>query len=226
MPLPPCAPVSAPNSAPQCLTALLSFAYPGQPPLLLRWQARLGAGVTWLQGDTGSGKTTLLRLLAGELHPQQGQVTLGLLAWPGDGAAYQKQVLSSDAAWLHDEQLTATTLAERLAKTQAAFDAAAWAAHLAGFGLAPHLAKPMLAMSSGSRHKLRLAAVLSANAALTLIDEPSAGLDAPSLRHLLASLAAAHVAAGRVVVVAGGLGPAPAPEPAPPWPVLSLPAVG
>ena len=42
----------------------------------------LPAGVSWLGGDEGRGKTTLLRLLAGQLSPQAGRITIA----PGSGA--------------------------------------------------------------------------------------------------------------------------------------------
>lgn len=196
----------------------LSFAFAGQAPLLHGWSGQCRAGVTWLQGDTGSGKTTLLRLLAGQLVAPQGS-----LRWcgqpmgagpPGCGPT----VFSSDDALLQPGHLTAALIEAQLRRQHPGFDGAAWQRQLEGFGLAPHLAKPMLALSSGGRHKLRLAAALSAGAELTLLDEPTAGLDAPSLRHLWGSLREAHAAADRVLVLAGGQGPDD-----PPWPVLQLP---
>ena len=65
-----------------------------------------------------------------------------------------------------------------------------------GFALGPHLAKPMYMLSTGSRRKVWLTAAFAAGTPLTLIDQPFAALDAPSIRFLreLLSDAADHAA--------------------------------
>ena len=47
-------------------------------PILTQVSVAIPNGkLTGIIGPNGAGKTTLLRCLAGELHPQQGTVTLG-----------------------------------------------------------------------------------------------------------------------------------------------------
>ncbi len=71
----------------------------------------------------------------------------------------------------------------------ARFDEPAWERLIDGFGLAPHRAKTMHMLSTGSRRKVVLAAALASGRALTLLDEPAGALDASSIRFLWQTLA-------------------------------------
>jgi ABC-2 type transport system ATP-binding protein len=191
----------------------LHFAYPGAPALVAQWSHAVAPGVTWLHGDTGSGKTTLLSLLAGE-RTAGGRRVLNGVDGSTDAAAYRLGLFWHDPT-RDDSQacqtLTAPALAARLQARYPGFDGAAWQQHLQGFGLGPHLAKAQFALSTGSRRKVWLAAALSAGCALTLLDEPTAGLDAASVAYLMQALA--HCADcsvgaawhGRATVVASGV---------------------
>jgi ABC-type transport system involved in cytochrome c biogenesis ATPase subunit len=151
----------------------------------------IACGLTWVRGGDGRGKTTLLRLLAGTLAPTGG-------------------VLQRDAAsvWFED----AADGAENATVAQAWLDARR--ARLAGwdralerrlvdaFGLAPHIAKPLYMLSTGSRRKVGLAGAVASGARLTLIDAPFAALDAPSVRVLMALFEQAATDAQRAWVVA------------------------
>jgi ABC-type nitrate/sulfonate/bicarbonate transport system ATPase subunit len=71
-----------------------------------------------------------------------------------------------------------------------------------GFGLQQHLVKPLYMLSTGSRRKVWLSAALAAGAPLTLIDQPFAALDAPSIRFLTEQLHAASQDHSRVWLLA------------------------
>jgi ABC-type multidrug transport system ATPase subunit len=158
----------------------IHFAHPGQAPLLSDWSATLMPGLTALQGDMGSGKTTVLRVVAGE-WPCQGELLLQGVALADAPEAYRRQVCWAQP---RDEALDALNPAEVLAALERLHgnaDRAAWQRHIDGFGLAPHAHKAMYMLSTGSRQKAVLAAALSLPCALTLLDEPTTGLDAASI---------------------------------------------
>ncbi len=178
----------------------LRYSHPDLTPLFVDWSATIPAGVSLLQGDSGSGKTTLLRLLAGELQGD-GDITLHGRRHADDPAAWHSAV-----CWLdpHEEAFAELTPAALMAAQRTrhpALDAPTCERHLAGFGLAPHLAKPLYALSAGSRRKVGLAIALGAGCALTLLDEPAAGLDAASLAYLAQALAEHAGAPHRVILL-------------------------
>lgn len=166
------------SRAPVLSVRSLGFGHPGEPPLFSGLSFDLRPGVTLVRGNSGSGKTTLLRLLAGE--------------WAGLGE--WSKPAPADICWFdpRDERfdgLTADGLMQALRAQHAALDVAAWRDHLDGFDLAPHLQKPLYALSRGSRQKVALAAALASGSALILLDEPTAGLDSASIRYLAEVLA-------------------------------------
>ena len=181
----------------------LGFAYPGQPALFDDWSADVPAGLTRVQGERG--KTSLLRLLAGELHGS-GRITLAGARLDTDPAAWRRAVFwldPRDAAW---DALRPDALMALQADRHPGLDAAAWQHHLAGFDLLPHRDKAMCQLSSGSRRKVALAAALAAGCALTLLDEPTAGLHRPALAWLAQALADAAGTPGRAWLLASAWG--------------------
>ena len=180
------------TSQPQVILQVrgLHFAHPGQPPLFNAWSFDLASGVTWLQGDMGSGKTSLLRLLAGE-RAAEGAFTLAGTAPADDRAAYRRAIAWLDARDPAYDELTPAAFMQAQRQRFTALDEAAWQQHVQAFGLQPHLGKTLRMLSTGSRHKAALAVALASRAVLTLLDEPTAGLDAPSVRHLTQALCVA-----------------------------------
>ena len=184
----------------------LHFSYPATPdqPLFKGLSAHIPAGVTLVCGGDGCGKSTLLRLLAGELAPRSGQVVI-------DG------IDRSQVFWMDPRSDTVNTALNDVV-VQAYFDTlpaqwpaldTAWLAELTGaLGLSPHAHKPMFMLSTGSRRKVLLAAALASGAALTLMDEPFAALDAPSIRCVTAALVRVAAQPQRACVIADYQAPA------------------
>ncbi len=168
----------------------LRFGWPGQPPLFNAVTFTLPAGVSWLGGDEGTGKTTLLRLLAGALAPQGGTVHAhGAVFWidpRADGC----------------DALTPGQCFDHVAQQHPTLDRALLADLVAEFGLAQHAAKRLDMLSTGSRRKVWLAAAFAAGAPITLLDQPFAALDKPSIGLVTELLQEASTQAGRAWLVA------------------------
>lgn len=179
----------------------LSFGRPGQPALAVGWSVSVGAGVTLLYGDTGSGKSTLLRLMAGKL-PAEGRLNLAGARLDREPEAYQRNVFVCDPETDAFDKITAVECTALLNAGDAGFSEARWRTCIEGFSLAPHLGKPMYMLSTGWKRKVWLAAALASGRALALLDEPTGGLDAASVRFLWRALADLAVLPGRAIVVA------------------------
>jgi ABC-type multidrug transport system ATPase subunit len=182
----------------------LAFAHPGRP-LWSGWSQDWRAGVGLVRGGDGSGKTTLLSLLAGQLAPARGRLVLCGTDLAAQPSAYRRQVFWMDprAPGLPAQAgLTPGQWLQTLPARHPLWSEAALQSHVQGWDLAPHLAKPFHALSTGTQRKCFMAAALASGAPLTLIDEPVAGLDKPSIRYLQQALGALAQARDRLVLVA------------------------
>jgi heme exporter protein A len=156
-------------------------------------------GALKLTGANGSGKSSLLRLMAGLLRPAD-----GTLAWNGQDPRDEPDSFRAALRYLghQDAVKPVLTVAENLdfwAGLQGVRGAAADA--LDAFGLAPLAQVPGRFLSAGQRRRLALARLVAAPGRLWLLDEPTVGLDRPSIAALEAVLAR-HRAAGGMVVLA------------------------
>lgn len=178
----------------------LGFGYPGLPPLFDGLDLVLLAGVTQIEGEMGCGKSTLLRLLAGELAGAGDRWLNGVRC--DDGTTPWRQAV----CWfdVHDpafDTRTSESLMHTWRQTHHTLDPAAWRRLHNGFGLAQHAGKPLTMLSRGSRQKAGLAVALSCQATLTLLDEPTAGLDGAALHTLAGALKALPLDAPRALVM-------------------------
>jgi ABC-type multidrug transport system ATPase subunit len=190
-----------PSPSPLLQIDSLRFAYP-EVPLFDGLSAQVPAGATLVLGGDSSGKTTLLRLLAGELATGAGQLVLRGVALQSAPADYRAQVFWGDPRAGTLDELGVQDWLAALPARYPRFDAAALALHIEGFELQEHMHKRFLMLSTGTRRKVWTAGALASNAALTLLDEPVAGLDKPSIQYLQRALAAVADEPDRAVVVA------------------------
>ena len=179
----------------------LRFAYP-QRPLFDQLSLHIGPGVTLVRGDDGSGKTTLLRLLSGDLQAHSGHLSVDAVALHDQPLRYRQQVFWID---VHTQALDQVTVREYWRAVQSnhpAFDSQALSELIDGLSLAEHASKPLYMLSTGSRRKVWLAAAFAANARLTLLDDPFAALDKPSIQFVLALLRHAAARQQRAILIA------------------------
>lgn len=130
-------------------------------------------GHTAVMGPSGSGKTTLLRLIAGQLAPDQGSVTVshGRISY-----MYQEPRL---LPWLTAEENVNLVLSD---KPETMDTARQW---LAAVGLADAMKKRPAELSGGMRQRVSLARALAYDGDLFLLDEPLSSLDEAMATELL-----------------------------------------
>jgi ABC-2 type transport system ATP-binding protein len=159
-------------------------------------------------GHNGAGKSTLLRVLAGELNPTAGTVTVDGTVHGADQLRTSVQVAASV-----DDPATAPPAGTTGAGTATVHDRVTTAVHrrgaptssvgevLADLGLADHSAARADQLSSGLRQRAQLACALAAGADVLLLDDPTAFLDARTAVQVADRVAAA-LRGGAVVVLA------------------------
>ena len=188
----------------------LHFAYP-EHKLFTDFSVQIGLGVTLIQGGDGRGKTTLLRLLAGELTADAGTLHIHQLDLQKQPAAYRQQLFWTDARSEAFDQLTPPEYFEMQRKRWPGFDNQSLAELIRGLDLEVHLHKKLFMLSTGSKRKVWLAAAFASGAAVTLLDEPFAALDTPSIRFVIQRLKGAAARPERAYVIADYEAPADVP---------------
>ncbi|MEY4405506.1 MAG: hypothetical protein RI976_1437, partial [Actinomycetota bacterium] len=159
-----------------------------------------------LIGTNGSGKSTLLKTLAGMIKPLSGNV-LVLGAKPGTRV--------KNVGYLPQHPVSSHTLPLRvrdvvrmgrfadlgLFSRETAMDRESVENALKKTGSLEFADKPLRDLSSGQQQRAHLAQVLTRQAEVLLLDEPTAGLDING-RKLVANLIASERARGVTVVMA------------------------
>ena len=164
---------------------------PGAQPLIQNLTHRWTDGVHAICGDEGTGKTTLLRLLAGDLAPMAGNVTVptGGVFWMDlKGPEHDQTTVEAcwtdlRQSWPHWDEVLLQDLAETL-------------------DMDKHRHKRLEMLSTGSRRKVMLIAALASGATVTLLDQPFVSLDQNSIKTIKAFLRDASESADRAWIVA------------------------
>lgn len=176
-------------------TTDLTIGRPGFRLGPITFDARSGT-ITAVVGPNGSGKTTLLKTLAGLIPAIAGQIETAarpaLLPAPG----------SVQAAFSTAHLVALGRAARRrFAFSLSPDDHAAAAQALAAVDLSDLAEKPFDHLSSGQQQLALLARLTVQDAAVCLLDEPTALLD-PSHRHQVETAIRALAEAGRTVILA------------------------
>ncbi len=150
-----------------------------------------------LLGPNGAGKTTLLRLLLGFLKP-----TTGTAAINGLDCSRQSVRVRQIVSYLPGEarmfrQMRGRDVLRFFAEIRPRGDFRQAMKLAAQLELDVH--RRVAFMSTGMRQKLALAATLSADTPLLILDEPTANLD-PTVRQTILQLVADSRSAGRTVI--------------------------
>ncbi|MGN9778027.1 ABC-F family ATP-binding cassette domain-containing protein [Micromonospora sp. H33] len=175
----------------------LSFSWPDDTPVFQDLSVTVPPGRTGLVAPNGAGKSTLLRLIAGELAPTAGTVTVdGVLGYlpqtlPLDGELTVAEVLGVDAVLRALHAIEAGDAAEEHFTTVGDdWDVEERSRHeLDRLGLADvALDRRLHTLSGGQVVSLGLAAQLLKRPDVLLLDEPTNNLDLDARHRLYAAL--------------------------------------
>ncbi|WP_238009945.1 heme ABC transporter ATP-binding protein [Dactylosporangium sp. AC04546] len=154
-----------------------------------------------LVGPNGAGKSTLLSVLAGDLAPDRGEVTVDgrpLEDWTPVELAMRRAVLPQHHLLSFPFRVADVVRMGRAPWPDPGDDIVADA--MAATGVAHLATRSFLSLSGGERARVALARVLAQRAGVLLLDEPTAALD---LHHqeLVLRIAGERAAAGDAILV-------------------------
>jgi heme exporter protein A len=154
-----------------------------------------------LTGRNGAGKTSLLKLIAGILKPSSG--ALSLAGGHGDLSIGQQTHLVA-----HNDALKpALTVEENLQFWTGFLGGDGVEAGLQAFGLGELAGVPAGVLSAGQQRRLSLARLVAVHRPIWLLDEPTVGLDDPSLDQLALQMREHLKAQGLIVAATHGARP-------------------
>ena len=176
----------------------IHFDYPDKP-LLHNVQFSVSAGqLLHLRGNNGAGKTTLLKLLAGLLHPTQGDVRYQGRAIKDNLTEYQQSICYVGHKAGVSQVLTVRENCRfELQRKQhsMSFDAL-----INRFALAGLEDVPCGLLSVGQRRRVGLLRLLMTDAPLWLLDEPLVALDHDAVAILLDCFGEHLVRGGQIIL--------------------------
>lgn len=159
----------------------ISYGYNPKSPIFNNISLNIGTGIYGLLGENGVGKTTLIHLICGLLFPQNGICTIG-----GENTARRRPELLSRYFFLPEElQMPAESIRQFAAKHSAFyphfnrkdFEQNLEELHIDG-------KQKLSAISYGQQKKAMLAYAFALHTPLTILDEPTNGLDITSRQAL------------------------------------------
>jgi ATP-binding cassette subfamily F protein 3 len=130
-------------------------------------------------GPNGAGKTTLLKMIASELPPTGGTITLGHSVKPGYYAQHHTELLHPRSTVL--EEATSANDKQPVSRIRSVLGAFLFSGDAVD--------KPISVLSGGERARVTLARLLIDPGNLLLLDEPTNHLDLDSCESLTESLA-------------------------------------
>lgn len=195
---------SLPSGEPIVEVSVLSYRYPGGEPLLDNIDLTIQTGdfITVL-GPNGSGKTTLMKLIAGILDVGDGDIRyrnrsvkqcpvtgkIGYVYQNPDNQIFAESVFDETAFILRMRGMPKTEIQWKVDEI------------LMAMGLYDRKDADPFNLPKGDRQKVACAAILAGEPELIILDEPTTGLDALSLKGLMESLAEMNRNGKTVVII-------------------------
>jgi len=152
--------------------------------------ASFGKGITGLVGPNGAGKSTLFKLLIGQLHSDQGKITL-LGEDPWNNVSLKRRLgycpeQNQLYGWLTGQQFVETLLRlDGMSPAKARQEATA---ALKVVGLSGAAQRPTRGYSRGMRQRAKLAQALAHHPEILILDEPLSGADPAGRVHILRTI--------------------------------------
>jgi zinc transport system ATP-binding protein len=209
------APRQSPGAAPVAFSMAAGHVSLDGRPVLRGIDLRITAGeVVAVLGANGSGKSTLIRALLGLTPLSAGSAELYGLPparfrdWWRIGYVPQRLSVGGGVPATVREVVASGRIARqrRLRRTSTA-DRSAVARALDSVGLADRAGDPVGRLSGGQQQRVLIARALAGEPETFVMDEPTAGVDAESQRHLAGTLATLVAQGKTVLLVAHELGP-------------------
>jgi len=163
----------------------LSYSYKSKEPIFSNISLEIGTGIYGLLGENGVGKTTLLHLICGLLFPGEGTCLIG-----GENPASRRPELLTRFFFLPEEMdMPAESIrqfARRHSEFYPRFNRKDFEQNLEELHVNGN--QKLSSVSFGQQKKAMLAYVLALHTPVTLLDEPTNGLDITSqqaLKHII-----------------------------------------
>ncbi|MGX7876941.1 branched-chain amino acid ABC transporter ATP-binding protein/permease [Mesorhizobium sp. ORM6] len=150
--------------------------------------------ITGIIGPNGAGKTTLLNMLAGDVQPSAGTVSVGGVVRQASAFGFARsgiaRTFQNIRVFPHMTVLENVVVAARQVEPDLGHAEAAAMRELSRMGLDKFADQPAARLAYGQRRRLEVARALALKPRFLLLDEPAAGMNAVETAELVSILSA------------------------------------
>jgi ABC-2 type transport system ATP-binding protein len=156
--------------------------------------------VVGIVGPNGSGKTTLFRMLMNLVQPEGGQISVAGERYPEREESIKQRIGYMPESHVGREDMKVGTLGEFVSFWYPTWDQQNWERLLEQWGISK--ADAYRSLSSGQQRRVSFALAVSADPAILLLDEPTAGVDPFARREMIEEVSRFMQDGQRTVVMA------------------------